>query len=467
MHFWSTVFPDIIQSYAKVVNESQTHLHDYGHGPFPPYFSESNNNVEKHGQGINLYSSIYNHESDPESTLSGMSPATIILIGCLLLFLNLLCFMGLFYQRERLKRVELQMRKRYVQGQKNDEEITPGPEEETGSIRYVTCEFPSESLRFSQNHPRLDAMSEAETENGFGPDFLGPNYDPRTKVNRWMNMQRQQNSMSLENRRIKNAKDQNSISNTSSPPAGLPYEPMSGNNSNSSSNFPSSSLQRTIHRNDSKMPPKAEQDPPVRFYPGIHPNRAKPFHPPGSDIPYVDSRNTSPSIISAPPMFNGPSFSNTVTSPKIVPPEEEIIISDFHPGFSNDTLTPNSSSKNPKRTSVLIVRDLDPIDDQLALCEPKFVPIKTGTLTRSVGVGAHSDDPPCAFINAENGEVKKPLLNGDVSTNSNNSTDSNIVDNIVPSKINHNISDNLSNRTEIPPQKETKVQTRVTFQEDL
>lgn len=368
-------------------------------------------------------------ENDGRSVLSGIGQNTVVLIGALLLLLNFLCFLGLFYQRERLKKTELQLRRRFMDGRQQNPEISQEMETASSFERGIPIH--------TGNHiphggtPARDAMSETETENGFGPDFLGPNYDPRTKVNRWMNMQNANRAMlskdnsfdnpspSISDFHVMNRRETDlpdpSISVLPLPPplqpSSLPHHLHPHHPHHPPLHIQVTSLQRHSQQMP-KMMPLYDYPPPVQILPPLP--YQEPFQPSASlvsDIPYADSRNTSPLTI--PQHGSGYPHSPTVflTRPDSKaghrspiplgapstnvredknPPEPQL------PPQKTPLSVPHpEQEKNPsKRTSVVIVRDLDPIANDLDTSEPKLVPVKTGTLKRSVGVDTSHDGSP-------------------------------------------------------------------------
>jgi hypothetical protein len=427
---------------------------------------------------------------DSDSPIIAGGHNTVVLIGCLLLLLNFLCFIGLFYQRERLKKAEIQLRKRYIETQK---QLGVGTEEsqELDSSVYAERSPPAHVPYHHPHHSNMpqiarDAMSETETENGFGPDFLGPNYDPRTKVNRWMQMQAAANNRMLgkgnsfeeysnptptpsdmhrHNRLSRVREDENPYESALPPSYHRPHHqhqlPMAPspvilglNQLPYQSPPPNQQLQQPLHVSQGPMQiqlnsvqrpgvaesvsspsnpsaPKAQPEPPVQFHP--HMPYQEGFRPSGhlgsDSIPYADSRATSPSIISAPAGFSnvregkGPFLrgqmqnpteqskspykkqpSSSVSLPSPTPSSATLAdkISNDSPKSSSIIVTP-ITSETPKRTSTLIVRDLDPPDEELENAEPKYVPVRTGTLKRSVAVDTDHDGSPAVGINENNG----------------------------------------------------------------
>ncbi|CAG7786510.1 unnamed protein product [Allacma fusca] len=330
MNFWSRVFPAVIQPFARSYhNGNSSNQENFPFGSFNPGHDDIH--VKLSGGGnLNMQNPFHpnrnvNIHSSTNTTNSSMSQNTVVLIGCLLLLLNTLCFLGLFYQRERLKKAELQLRRRYLEAHRSSETETGAELQDEDDSAYnrvsrVACPVV----------PSRDAMSETETENGFGPDFLGPNYDPRTKVNRWMSLQNQAHFNEM-----------NHFPQQLTPP------PMK---------IQVSSVQR------SPKPPEVLPHFPYQ----------EPFQPlQNYDIPYADSRNTSPSIATSTAYNNNLTTNNFNNSQRRTLPHYEA--------------TSEAPSSSPKRGSVLIVRDLDPVDAEVE--KPKYIPVKTGTLKRSVGVG--------------------------------------------------------------------------------
>jgi hypothetical protein len=326
--------------------------------------------------------------------------------------------MGLFYQRERLKKAELQLRRRYIQNQQqqnanaNAENMNDGLEIEAsssfieGHVNPDLGDIKNNSLSRKQgqghgqgqttpkskvhvqfapgssnlDHYPRDNMSETETENGFGPDFLGPNYDPRTKVNRWMQqrlledfsdpgqgqMQGQGQRPFHQHpghrlQRLSRVQENNTPPWSYEQPDENPYEmnggpvyqalqgvttvpqiiglgqvppgylltsgqpPGQGHPVQQPLQIHINSLQRGQgHRGhlDNLPPNLAVQDPPVQFIPQMP--YQEPFRPPrlmmGSDsIPYADSRATTPSIISAPAGFSNSNPNSKFPSKFVIP----------------------------------------------------------------------------------------------------------------------------------------------------
>ncbi|XP_035714842.1 neuroligin-4, X-linked-like isoform X2 [Folsomia candida] len=466
--FWGKTFHSIMKSFS---NKSLTDTSSSSTFPqFPPHFSSpphypghTHANDDYSPNNPDLYYPPPGNNPSTTTTTAGVTlggQSAIVLIGCLLLLLNFLCFMGLFYQRERLKKAELQLRKRYLDTQQRNKDggATSGDDIECSSSfvggepsKYSAPPPPQPPLQHRRS-PHLvstmmlrngggDTMSETETENGFGPDFLTPNYDPKTKVNRWMQMQaqasqqsrdlystpsiqQQQNHTHPKLQRLSHVRedddpprppdvppwmltpqsshpphrhgdddDDNPQSVTPTPtPSGQIYAPhqhhhhqpqiiplshvppgylLSSSSTPHPLQFNVNSLPRQNQPHHHHHPPHALPDPPVQFIPQL-PYHGSPYKPDprtmGSDIPYADSRATSPSIISAPAGFansNGPIIANNISA-KNQP--KGILVS------------------APKRSSTLIVRDLDPDEQDGEMGEPKYVPVKQGTLKRSVAV---------------------------------------------------------------------------------
>ncbi|CAL8114258.1 unnamed protein product [Orchesella dallaii] len=440
--FWGRDFPSLLKTFGNQSAGSDS----FHFNPFPPNFPprkmDLDNNEGSFRGSNNVFprdpyrpSEVEETEGEgdhsDETAFSGISRNTVVLIGALLLLLNFLCFIGLFYQRERLKKTEIQLRRRFLDARQQNPETSQEMETASSFERGVV------NNHLTTHHtPARDAMSETETENGFGPDFLGPNYDPRTKVNRWMNMQRATLSKdnSFDNptpsingdfhvvqRRDTDLPDP-SITVLPLPP---PLQPSTMSHSHQSHPPPPLHIQVTSLQRNSQVPklipmPIMDRPPSLHILPPLP--YQEPYQPSASlvgDIPYADSRCTSPLSISVPTGYcNTPTISvsqpqhqkhdvprmsgHTSPSPFSVPSSSSS--TNFHghrPGIlvaspkeSPYSLSPIEPERNAKRTSVLIVRDLDPVDDELERAEPKLVPVKTGTLKRSVGVDTGHDGSP-------------------------------------------------------------------------
>ena len=339
------------------------------------------------GNGRNVGRGVYQIENpDTTQTLTSMTQNTVVIVGGVLLLLNLLCFMGLFYQRERLKKAEVHLRKRYLEvADAQDEEqrgTVSGGGQTTTEMESVVSEPYGIGLQRPSHVPRapLDTLSETETDNGFGPDFLGPNYDPRTKVSRWMFQQNRdrgdedpgypmQTEVIVENREH---------SPPSYPAATAPAQvPIQIQLTSSQRN----SMVGPSHAPMEFLPPLPYQDP---FRPSI----------PISDIPYADSRATSPSVSNFQVQTPPPAFNNNLSNNNFNYNLRRSIPS---PTNSSTTSSINLDRKRnkgkiviPLRNSV-IIREMES-DDEVESSAPKLVPVKTGTLTRSVAVGSNTND---------------------------------------------------------------------------
>lgn len=447
MQFWGQAFPDLLKVFGNQTVVTDPHNYDR----FPYFPPRRNYDDDKDFREVNRYPDFSyppseNDETeitseDGNSVVSGIGQNTVVLIGALLLLLNFLCFIGLFYQRERLKKTELQLRRRFLDSRQQNPETSQEMEIASSFERAIPIHSGNHIGRHMET-PARDAMSETETENGFGPDFLGPNYDPRTKVNRWMNMQNANRVMLSKDNSFDNPSP--SITSdfhvmnrreTDMPDPSLTVLPLPPplQPSNMSHHHPPLHIQVTSLQRNSHIPKMMPM--PIQIMPPLP--YQEPYQPPGSlvsDIPYADSRNTSPLTIPA-----NMGYSNTSPighpTPKLDPSKMHIPnISPTPPPFSpsprNSTNladkrasmtgspsgysphpqtapSPTDRERNPsKRTSVVIVRDLDPIDNDLDMSETKLVPVKTGTLKRSVGVDTGHDGSPAK---KENGTENQPV----------------------------------------------------------
>lgn len=383
MDFWQHAFPAILKN--ALTSEQLNQRSPVLNPRFPSHFP---------GRGTVF--------EDPEGTatpenvrvISTMTQNTVVMVGGFLLALNLLCFIGLFYQRQRLKRAELRLRNRRVSetnsetqngihtqptqemtttSVREDQAIPSEPSEPYGYIGPAQLSQPSQPVRAP-----LDTMSETETDNGFGTDFLGPNYDPRTKVTRWMFQQN------------RNGSGGGSFERSDQTPEQIPMNsmvPYSGTLPRSSAPVSHQMMTTALMT----QPPYYNHP----FQPSVQ-----------SDIPYADSRATSPSVANYNyrPQPPPPGFNNNLITNNFNHPRRSFAPSPSHSGTT--TLSnPESQSRRskaffPLQNSVIVQEvDLEEYpntgDSRLVVTDdlevqssrPKLVPVKSGTLTRSVGVG--------------------------------------------------------------------------------
>lgn len=424
-NFWARSFPDVLKTFANQTTPPDPY--NYDRFPYFPPKRDDDEDFRKSNRFPEIsYPPPDNEDpsvvTDEPSVLSGIGQNTVVLIGALLLVLNFLCFIGLFYQRERLKKTELQLRRRFLDARQPNPETSQEMETASSFERAIPIHTGNHIIRIAET-PARDAMSETETENGFGPDFLGPNYDPRTKVNRWMNMQNANRMMlskdnSFENPTPSINSDFHVVNRreTDMPDPSLSVLPLPPPLQPSNlSHHPPLHIQVTSLQRNSHVPKMMPM--PMHILPSLP--YQEPYQPSASlvsDIPFADSRNTSPLTIPTPLGYsNTPSLlrpqikqepsklhvSPTPPPPSTSPPGLSTNLSDSKrtmgssspSGPSPSQLAPSPTDydkPSSKRTSVVIVRDLDPIDTELDL-EPKLVPVKTGTLKRSVGVDTGHD----------------------------------------------------------------------------
>jgi len=414
MDFWFHAFPAILKN--SLTSEPLNEWHPNSDPRFPLHFPKPGKPPAA------------NHPPpDPEppetiDILYSMTHSLVLMALGFLLVLNCLCFLGVFHQYQRLKRTERRM-KHEAAGESGEEALAqdqpppparsghatkggspsgheqPIPSDASEPYGYIG-QVPSMSQPARAPIAPMDALSEAETDHGFGADFLGPNYDPRTKVTRWMFGQQNRSNGGSFDRAEPELIPMNSM---------VPYGGSGGG-----------TIPRSAASGPHMMMTTALMNP-SPFY-------SQPFQPSvQSDIPYADSRATTPSVanyttnygIHPPP----PGFNNNLTTNNFNNPRRSFAPS---PSNSGTTTLSNAESQHhrrpkgffPLRNNTVIVQEVDLEDypngdsglvvtDDLEVqsSRPKLVPVKTGTLTRSVGVGDTN-----SVGNGADGDESLPLL---------------------------------------------------------